>query len=119
MKKLISWVDIPTENFERGVNFYNEVFKLQLEPIDCGNEKMACLPNGEGSVAWAPDFKPSENGVLVSFAVPDTIEETIKRIEKNNGKITIQKTKIEAEGMGYFAVFIDSEGNKVGLYEEL
>jgi uncharacterized protein len=119
MKKLISWVDIPTENFERGVNFYNAVLKLQLQPVDCGTEKMACFPNGEGSIAWAPDFKPSGNGVLVSFAVPDSIEETIKRIEKNKGKVTIPKTKIEVEGMGYFAVFIDSEGNKAGLYEEL
>ena len=28
------------------------------------------------------------------------------------------KTKIEAEGRGYFAIFIDCEGNKVGLYGE-
>jgi len=30
-------------------------------------------------------------------------------IEKNGGKIIRPKTKIEAEGRGYFSLFIDSE----------
>ena len=31
MEKLISWVEIPAENFERAVNFYNSVFNLGLK----------------------------------------------------------------------------------------
>ncbi len=37
-------------------------------------------------------------------------------ITRNGGKIIIPKTKIEAEGRGWFAVFADSEGNRIGLY---
>ncbi len=116
MKKLISWVEIPTENFERGVKFYNSVLKLELEVIDCGEEKMACFPGGEGAVSYAPNFKPGENGALVSFNAENDLENAIERVKKNGGKIIQPKTKIEAEGRGYFAVFIDCEGNKVGLY---
>ena len=118
MDKLIAWVEIPTVDFDRAVKFYNSVFKLDLNPIDCGNgEKMACFPTGEGAIVYSPYVKPSETGTIVSFTVPDSIEAAISRIEQKNGKVVIPKTKIEAEGKGYFAVFTDSENNKIGLYE--
>ncbi|MFW5663724.1 MAG: VOC family protein [bacterium] len=118
MTKLISWVEIPALDFTRAVNFYNKVLNLNLEPMDCGDEKMACFPDGEGAISLAPGFKPSENGVLVSFNVSDTMEETMRRIESTGGVILQPKTKIEAEGRGYFCTFLDSEGNKVGLYSD-
>jgi len=118
MDKLIAWVEIPTADFERAVKFYGSVFKLELTPIDCGNgEKMACFPTGEGAIVYSQYAKPSENGAVVSFTVPDSIEAAISRIKKENGKVILEKTKIEAEGRGYFAVCTDSENNKIGLYE--
>ena len=119
MEKLITWVEIPTADFERAVKFYNSVFKIELTPIDCGehDEEMAIFPTGEGAIVRSPYAKPSENGVIVSFIVPDTIEDAILRVEQDGGKVVIPKTKIEAEGRGYFALCMDSEGNKIGLYE--
>ena len=118
MDKLIAWVEIPTADFERAVKFYSSVFQLELTPIDCGNgEKMACFPTGEGAIVQSPHAKPSENGTVVSFTVPDSIEAAISRIERAKGKVVIPKTKIEAEGRGYFAVCKDTENNKIGLYE--
>ena len=118
MEKLIAWVEIPSADFERAVKFYSSVFQLDLEPIDCGNgEKMAYFPTDEGAIVYSQQAKPSENGAIVSFTVPDSIEASISRIEKAGGKVVIPKTKIEVEGRGYFAVCIDSENNKIGLYE--
>lgn len=116
MKKLFSWVEIPANNLKRAVNFYNSVFKMELTINDFGEEKMALLPEGEGSITSAPDFKPSENGVIVSINTGKNLKNVIKNIEENGGKILKQKTKIEAEGYGYFAIFLDSEGNRLGLY---
>jgi uncharacterized protein len=116
MRKLISWVEIPATDFERAVKFYSSVLEVNLQSIDCGEEKMACFPNGEGAVSYAPGFNPSKNGLLVSFSVSDDLDSSLVRIKKNGGKIIQSKTKIEAEGRGYFALFQDSEGNKVGLY---
>jgi predicted enzyme related to lactoylglutathione lyase len=116
--KLIAWVEIPTADFERAVKFYNSVFKMELTVIDCSDsEKMACFPTGEGAVVYSQYAKPSENGLTVSFTVPDSIEATISRMEQGKGKVIIPKTKIEAEDKGYFALCVDCEGNKIGLYE--
>jgi len=115
--KLIRWVEIPAENFERAVQFYNSVFGWGMEPMDWGTEKMACLPNDEGAISFAPGFKPSKNGVLVSLN-SDDLEETLSKVKSNGGKVVQSKTKIDADGRGYFATFYDSEGNKIGLYGE-
>lgn len=116
MKNFISWVEIPTSDFDRAVKFYSEVFKMELKPMDFGTEKMACFPNGEGAISYHSSLKPSKNGVLVSFNAGNDLDETIKRAETNGGTIVIGKTKIEAEGKGYFATLTDTEGNTIGLY---
>ncbi len=116
MEKLISWVEIPAADFKRAVDFYNAVFRMELQEIDCGAEKMACFPTGEGAISFAEGFEPSANGVLVSLNAAGDLEGTLERIRRQGGSVVREKTKIEAEGRGYFALFIDSEGNKVGLY---
>ena len=114
MEKVIAWVEIPTENFGRAVEFYNEV--LKLKPMDFGSEKMACLPNDEGAIIFADGFKPSKQGAIVSFNAGNDLDGCLDRVEQNGGSIIRGKTKIEAEGRGYFAHFTDTEGNRVGLY---
>lgn len=116
MQKLVSWVEIPAVDFDRAVDYYNSVFQLSLTKEDFGYEKMAFFPNGEGAISFASDFKPSTDGVLVSFLVPDNIEAALQRVESKGGHIIQTKTKIEAEGRDYFAICTDSEGNKIGLY---
>ena len=118
MSKLISWVEIPAINIESAVNFYNTILDLSLEVMDFGTEKMACFPGGEGAISFSPDFKPSKGGVLVSLFVKGDMNETLEKIWNAGGKVVKPKTKIEAEGRGYFALFIDSEGNRMGLYSD-
>lgn len=116
MERIISWVEIPAVNLERAVSFYNSILDLDLKVSDFGEEKMAFFSTGEGAISFAPGFKPSKDGILVSFNTGEDLNGTIERIEKQGGSILQPKTKIEAEGLGYFAIFVDSEGNKAGLY---
>lgn len=119
MDRFITWIDIPTADFDRALKFYNHVFKLEMQAIDCGDEKMACFPNGEGAIYYSADSKPSTDGAIVNFLVPDSIEASLERASEFGIKVIIPKTKIEIEGRGYFANIIDSEGNRIGLYENL
>ena len=116
MSKLVSWIEIPTVDFNRAVDFYTNIMQIDLEVIDSGEEKMACFPTGEGAISNAKGFKPSKNGLLVSLNTKNDLDETILRIEKRGGQIVQPKSKIQAKGRGCFAIFIDCEGNKIGLY---
>jgi hypothetical protein len=116
MQKLISWVEIPATDFERAVSFYSKILKVEFKIVDSESEKMACFPNGEGAISFSAGFKPSKDGVLVSFNSSIDLDVVLNAVVENGGKIHTPKTKIHAEGRDFFALFIDSEGNKVGLY---
>jgi predicted enzyme related to lactoylglutathione lyase len=123
MKNLVAFFEIPALNFDKAVKFYETVLGLQLSVVDCADEKMAFFPSENGAVtgaiSWSGknDFRPSPDGALIHLRVKN-MEATLAKITANGGKITRQKTKIEAEGMGYFALFTDCEGNRLGLYAD-
>ncbi len=117
MEKLIAWVEIPTTNFERAINFYGKILNTDFDINDFGEEKIACFKSGEGAISYSKGFTPSENGALVSFSVKD-IDAALLLANELGGKTVIPKCKIEAEGRGSFATLIDCEGNKIGLYED-
>ena len=58
-----------------------------------------------------------KKGVIISFNCED-IDQTLEKVLRKGGKIMMPKTKIEVEGRGWFALFADSEGNRVGLYAD-
>ncbi|WP_277134048.1 MULTISPECIES: VOC family protein [Bacteroides] len=120
MKKFIAFFEIPSVDFLRAVDFYETVLDVQLPVSECETEKMACfIEEGEtvGSIFYAPDYLPSEKGVIISFHCEDIVR-TLDKVLQKGGKVVIPKTKIEVEGRGWFALFADSEGNRVGLYAD-
>lgn len=60
------------------------------------------------------DFKPSAEGVTIYLNAGDNLQTILDKVEKNGGKIIVPKTP-HADDSGYFALFLDSEGNKLGL----
>jgi len=121
MKNLVAFFEIPATDFERAVNFYQGVFSVKLKVLDCEAEKTAFFSEEgglcPGAISVAAGFKPSLDGVLISLNVAD-MEAVVFNIERLGGRLIQDKTKIEAENRGYFSIFVDSEGNKIGLYSD-
>lgn len=120
MNSLIAFFEIPASDFKRAVDFYETVLGVKLSVSECEAEKMACfMENGAaaGAISHAAGFNPSENGVLIHFHCSN-MEQALGKITANGGKVITPKTKIEAEGKGYFALFTDTEGNKAGIYSD-
>lgn len=115
MERLISWIEIPVDDFDRAVDFYSTILNTEFKKEESGNEKKAFLPTGEGVIFSTPGFKPSKDGVIINLNVGNKLDETIEKIKKNGGIIMKPRTKIKPEGGDYFALFIDTEGNKLGL----
>ena len=122
MKTLVAFFEIPAVDFDRAVSFYESIFNITLPAFGCEKEKMAFFIQEEkyvGAISFAPDFLPSPNGVLIHFSCDD-IEATLSAITNNGGKIVTPKTKIYSNNCdaGYFAVFSDCEGNRIGLHSD-
>lgn len=117
----ISWFEIPTADFERGVRFYETLLGVTLQRQDMGPLRMAMFPcddmNGPGGAVIHMDGgqPPGPMGSVVYLSAGEDLSDALGRVEAAGGAILVGKTAIPPD-MGYFAVFRDSEGNSVGLY---
>lgn len=118
---VIGWFEIPVKNMERAMTFYEAVFDCKLERHQMGPIDMGWFPwdhekgGAGGSLVKNEEFyTPSENGVQVYFSSED-VKIELARIKKAGGEILQSKTLISPE-IGYMALFIDSEGNRIALH---
>jgi len=119
MKNLISIVEISTSDFSRAMTFYKAILGVSIEEFEMDGTKMGILPSDGETVnvvlVKGNDYKPTAEGTVIYFNAGDDLQPTLDKIEPNGGKVIVPKTEISAE-MGFFALFIDSEGNKIGLH---
>lgn len=135
VRQQIVWFEIPASNFNRAVAFYNNVFGFTINEIDLNDTKYGIFVFGEGKISGAiVDSKNTEikGGTILFFDANPSISELGNRIKQNGGQILIPKTliknqvnkglsilpnnHIDGSNIGYFAYFLDTEGNKMGLY---
>ena len=119
MKNLISIVEIPTTDLSRAINFYQELLGVEIEKATMGETEMGVLPADNESVNVVlingSDYKPAAEGTLIYLNAGHDLTPMLNKVEGNGGQIVLPKTEI-SPGMGYFALFIDCEGNKMGLH---
>ena len=119
MKNLISIFEIPAKDFARAVNFYQTILDISIEEIDMDGVLMGLFPGDDnsvsGSVIKGSDYKPSADGVIIYLNGGENLQVVLDKVEANNGRIIIPKTQISPEA-GFYALFIDTEGNKLGLH---
>lgn len=119
MKNLVSIIEIPTEDFARAVKFYQSILNIAIETVDMHGAKFGLFPGADDGVFIHlindSAYKTSSAGTLVYLNGGDDLQSVASKIEASGGKMVIPKTEIAPE-MGYYAHFIDSEGNKLGLH---
>ena len=116
----ISWFEIPAVNFQQAVDFYNYIYGIEMEQNFDGNYAMAFFPAGDGiggAIVAGPGSTPSDTGPLIYLNGGKDLNLILKKVEKAGGRIIMPKTLISKES-GYFAIFIDSEGNKLALHSK-
>lgn len=131
------WLQIPAENLQRAADFYTKVFGFGFFFETLNNIPHAVFkPDAKGrkpvngALIEVKEFTRGNSCVLF-FEATGRFEFFAESIEQCGGKILVKKTlitkKIDAtsgyipntyidDKPGYFAHFLDSEGNKMGLY---
>lgn len=121
MKNLVSIIEIPAADLKRAIRFYGSVLGTSIQEAEMGDVKMGIFPNEVGSVnvvlASGSDYKPGTEGSIIYLNAGADLQAVLDKIEPAGGKIIVPKTAISAE-MGFFALFIDSEGNRMGLHSD-
>ncbi len=119
----VGWFEIPANNMERAISFYENVLDIKLQRNMMGPLDMAWFPwledgaGSPGSLVKHPDFYvPSADGVLIYLtAHSGDLENELARVEPAGGKVIQPKTKISDE-YGFMALILDTEGNRIALH---
>ena len=120
IKNYVSWFEIPAVNFEQAVSFYNHIYTIEMERIVTNDYTMAFFPTDDGiggAVVAGPSSVPSDAGPLIYLNGGDDLNTVLNKVVEAGGRIVMEKTLISDE-VGYFAIFIDTEGNKLALHSE-
>jgi predicted enzyme related to lactoylglutathione lyase len=118
------WFEIPVSKMERAIKFYESVFGYKLERHQMGELDMAWfpfadVPGAPGSLVYHKEFyKPSTDGTLVYFTCHSgDLSNELSKVESAGGKDLVPKTLIK-EDVGYMAVCVDTEGNRIALHSK-
>lgn len=122
-RNVVGWFEIPVNDMERAIQFYQDVFRFEFDRHKLDNLDMAWFPmldekmGSPGTLIYNPEFyKPSQDGVLVYFTSPSgDCENELKKVESAGGKVIIEKRMI-SEQHGYMGALIDSEGNRIAIH---
>lgn len=122
MANAINWFEIPVNDIERAKKFYSDVLGVEgLHQQEMMGIKMAFLPMDPndrgvgGALCQGEGYAPSADGSVVYLNGGEDLSDKLERVESAGGKVVLPKTKISDE-IGYYAMFNDSEGNKVAFH---
>jgi predicted enzyme related to lactoylglutathione lyase len=117
----LNWFEIPVTDFERAKKFYETIFSMEMYEMQMGPDRMGMFPsepgNGKlsGAIVQGEGYVPGTAGPLVFFNGNPDLQDALSKVVKAGGKILKEKTQITPE-IGYWAIFIDSEGNRVAMH---
>lgn len=119
-KNFVSWFEIPAYNHYRSVAFYNYIYGIQMTSVELNGFAMGFFPaeNGiGGAIVSGPGCVPSEIGPLLYLNGGEDLNNVLSKVNEAGGRVVMEKTFL-SESAGYFAMFIDSEGNRLALHSK-
>jgi uncharacterized protein len=119
----VEYFQIPADNINRAREFYKKVFGWEMQKWSNSENSeqeywMFQTKDDEGNPGLGGGLmkRQSPQHTVTNFITVSSIEEYSSKIEQLGGKIVMPKTEIP--NMGFFSVFLDSENNMFGIYED-
>jgi len=120
LKSAINWFEIPATNFERAVRFYSKIYAFDMPTRDMGHINMGFFQHEPGAgtggaVVCGDGCIPSQSGSKLYLNGGSDLNTVLNRVEDAGGTVVVGKKEISPE-IGYFAIFVDTEGNRIYLH---
>ena len=121
MANALNWFEIPVTDLARAKALYEQVLGTELIDAEAdGSEmEMVMFPASDGvggglvkSEAW--QYVPSRTSSIIYLNGGDDLSVPLGKVKAAGGEIIEEKMDIGENG--FIALFVDSEGNRVGLH---
>jgi len=116
----LNWFEIFVNDLGTAKTFYEAILKTELISVPAdGGCAMAMFPCNQelgvgGALTKSEGYKPGEGGTLVYLNVEGDLDGVLERIPAAGGKVLKERTAIPPHG--FYGIFNDTEGNRVGLH---
>ncbi|MCZ6521210.1 MAG: VOC family protein [Bacteroidetes bacterium] len=118
MANAVNWFELPASNFDRAVDFYSNVFGIDMHRANMMGTDMAFFPAEDkgvgGAVVFGEGYVPSDTGSIVYLNGGEDLSGALSKVEDAGGKLLLPKTAIGENG--FIAHFQDTEGNRVAIH---
>ncbi len=110
----ICYVQIPADDVQRSANFYKIVFGWKIKSNGAGR---IAFDDGVNQVSgtWVTGRIPATDPSLLIYIMVDSVDDAMKNIVANGGKIV---EGVGADAPEITARFADPAGNVFGIYQE-
>jgi predicted enzyme related to lactoylglutathione lyase len=108
-------IEFSTKDPDASSKFYQEIFGWKIEAIPEMNYTTFEAEPGPGGGFNPVDGEMTNAGDIFVYIQTDDIEASLSKIESLGGSTLLSKTEIP--NTGWFALFTDPAGNRVGLYK--
>lgn len=119
LKEYVTWFEIPAFDMLRAKAFYDHVYGMTMETALVGEFAMAYFPTDSGvggAVVQGPGCLPNDTGALLYLNAGADLDVLLERVQQAGGRVVMGRTLI-GDGAGWFALIIDTEGNRLALHE--
>ena len=120
MKNTVTWFELPVKDMARAKQFYQEVMQTEFMDDEMDGFRMAIFNHepgaASGMLVLGENYEPNDKAAVVYLNGGDDLSDPLGRVEGSGGQIVVPKTALDGGKKGYFAQFLDTEGNRVGLY---
>lgn len=116
MNNVITWFELPVNDFDRAKKFYENVLEILLTEVEIDGFKSLTFPfdgsNVSGALIQNQGSEPNQS-VILYFNAGEKLSPALERLKANKGKIVMETMPIKS---GVIAHALDSEGNKIALF---
>ena len=127
MDKVVHF-EIPADDVSRAIEFYKKVFGWHIEKYPMPDPDIEYygvrtvetddkgMPKSPGAINGGLMTRQQETQPVIVINV-NSIDEYIKKVKKSGGQVVMEKVPVM--DMGLYARVTDTEGNLIGLWEDI
>ena len=116
MKHTIVHFEIPADDIERAKKFYSALFGWEFSTVPGFDDYWGFYTGDPAQDAGgALMARQAEGQGIVNYLQVESVEEYVTKVEELGGQVLYPKSPVP--GMGWFAQFLDTEGNCFAIWE--
>ncbi|MGB6064052.1 MAG: VOC family protein [Desulfomonilaceae bacterium] len=115
MMNTVCFFEVPVDDFSSAQKFYGELFGWNFEKIP-GAFRYYKIDMGSDKIKGGMTARQDPTHTPVNYVKVESVQESVEKAEKLGAQVVVPRKPVA--GTGWFAVLLDPNGNRIGLWQE-